>query len=80
MIKLIISLGNSKERLPIVIIDCYVLITIFLYYFGPVEFKSPYSPYMVLYLLLLPLQMRLTVSPSRPTSCMSLGAIARHFR
>ena len=49
---MIISLGNSRERLPIIIIDCYVIITIFLYYFGPVEFKSPYSPYMVLYLLL----------------------------
>ena len=49
---MMISFGNKRERLPIVIIDCYIGITIFLYFCGPIRFHSPYSPRMLAYTLL----------------------------
>lgn len=52
MNNLLISFGTKKKRLPIVIIDCYVGIAIFLYFFGPIKFNSPYSIFMALYLLM----------------------------
>ena len=52
MNSLLISLGNKKQRLPIIIIDCYVGIAVFLYFAGPIRFHSPYSFFMALYMLI----------------------------
>ena len=49
---MLISFGNKRERLPIIIIDCYIGIAVFLYFCGPINFHSPYSPLMALYILL----------------------------
>lgn len=46
-----ICLGSRKERLPLMIIDSYILVSLFLYIFGPVRFHSPYSVFMVMYML-----------------------------
>lgn len=47
-----ISFGTKRDRLPIIILDIYLGIVIFLYIFGPVRFHSPYSFFMILYFLL----------------------------
>lgn len=37
--------------MPIIIIDCYIGISLLLYFFGPIKFHSPYSAFMAMYLL-----------------------------
>lgn len=49
---MLISFGNKEQRLPIIIIDFYIGITILLYFVGPIKFHSPYSIFMALYLLM----------------------------
>lgn len=46
-----ISFGQKKERIPILIIDCYVLLSLFLYFFGPIDFHSPFNFELVLYIV-----------------------------
>lgn len=47
-----INLGTSRDRLPITLINIYILITLLLYLFGPVRFHSDYSIFMILYMLI----------------------------
>ena len=47
-----IYLGSRKDRLPIMGINAYVLITLFLYIFGPIRFHSEYSILMIMYMIL----------------------------
>lgn len=49
--KLMLSLGKRKERLPLIIIDIYIFVALFLYNFGPIKFKSKYTLRMMLYML-----------------------------
>lgn len=46
------SFGTRKDRLPIVIINTYILISLFLYFFGPIRFNGDYSILMLLYMFI----------------------------
>lgn len=47
-----ISVKNKKDRIPIVIINLYILITLSIYFFGPITYKNDMNFFILVYFLL----------------------------